>query len=282
MLPAFRAGLGETGYVEGQNVAIEYRWAEGRSDRLPELAADLVRRRVAVICTPSNVATLAARAATSDIPIVFVFGLDPVLTGIVSAINRPGGNATGVSFLVSALEPKRFEMLHELLPQVRLVAALINPDNPNAEDHTNDLQATARTLGLQLLILKAETVTEIDAAFATLLQQRAGALIVTSDPQFFSQRDRIVDLAERNSIPAVYPWRDFADACGLLSYGTNLIDALRQVGLYTGRILNGDSPADLPVWQPTKFELVINLKTAKTLGLTVPPMLLARADEVIE
>lgn len=282
ILAALRQGLKEIGYDEGQNVKIEYRWAQNRRDRLRELAADLVHQRVAVICTVSNVATLAAREATSDIPIVFVFGLDPVATGLVSAINRPGGNATGVSLLVSVLEPKRFELLHELLPKVGLVAALINPDNPNAQGHTHDLQATARVLGLQLLILKAADVAQIDTAFATLLRQRAGALIITSDPQFYSQRDRLVEMAGRNAIPTIYPWRDFADVGGLLSYGTSLLDASRQVGLYTGRILKGEKPTDLPIWQPTKFELVINLKTAKALGLTVPPMLLARADDVIE
>jgi putative ABC transport system substrate-binding protein len=279
---AFRSGLREMDLVEGQNVAIEFRWAESRIDRLPELAANLVRRRVAVICTGSNAATMAVKKATSEIPLVFVVGLDPVLMGLVSAISRPGGNATGVYFLTTLLEPKRLELTRELLPQLKLVAALVNPDNPNAEDHIKDLQAATRTFGLQLLILRLRKVADFDTAFATLVRQRVGAVLVTSDPLFDSQRLRLVELAARNAIPTMYPWRDFVEAGGLLSYGNSLNDALRHVGLYAGRILKGDKPGDLPVWVPTKFEFVLNLKTAKALGLKIPPTLLARADEVIE
>jgi putative tryptophan/tyrosine transport system substrate-binding protein len=282
IVDGFRSGLREMGFVEGQNVAIEFRWAEGRLERLPELAADIVRRRVGVICTTSNVATLAVKRATSEIPLVFVVGLDPVLMGLVPAIGRPGGNATGVSFLTSSLEPKRLELMRVLLPQVELVAALVNPDNPNAESHVKDLQAATPTFGLQLLILRLRDVTDLDRAFATLVQQRVGAVLVTSDPLFEDQRLRLVDLAARNAIPTMYPGRDFVDAGGLLSYGNSLVDAARHVGLYAGRILKGDKPGDLPIWVPTKFEFVLNLKTAKALGLEIPAKLLAIADEVIE
>jgi ABC-type uncharacterized transport system substrate-binding protein len=282
VVDAFRSGLREMGFIEGQNVAIEYRWAENRLERVPELVADLIRRRVAVICTGNNVTTLAVKRATSEIPLVFVVGLDPVLMGLVSTINRPGGNATGVSFLTSSLEPKRLELMRVLLPQVELVAALVNPDNPNAETHIRDLQAATRTFGLQLLVLKLREVADFDTAFATLVQQKIGAVLVTSDSLFDSNRRRLVDLAARNAIPTMYPWRDFADAGGLLSYGNSLNDAARHVGLYAGRILKGDKAGDLPVWVPTKFEFVLNLKTAKTLGLEIPAKLLAFADEVIE
>ena len=258
---AFRSGLKEMGFVEGQNVAIEFRFAENRLERLPELVADLVRRRVAVICTASNVGALAVKRVTSEIPLVFVVGLDPVLMGLVTTINRPGGNATGVSFLTSSLEPKRLELVRVLLPQVELVAALVNPDNPNAEDHIRDLQAATRTFGLRLQVFKLREVADFETAFATLVQQRVGA---------------------RNAIPTMYPWRDFVDAGGLLSYGNSLNDAARQVGLYAGRILKGDKAGDLPVWVPTKFEFVLNLKTARALGLEIPAKLLAVADEVIE
>ncbi len=279
---AFRSGLKEIGFIEGQNLAVEYRWAENHPERLPELAADLVRRRVAAICTPSNAATLAVKQATSEIPLVFVVGLDPVLMGLVSTINRPGGNATGVSFLTSSLEPKRLELMRVLLPQVELVAALVNPDNLNAESHIKDLQAAAATFGLQLLVLKLREVSDIETTFATLAQQRVRAVLVTSDPLFESQRQRLVDLAARHAIPTMYPWRNFSDAGGLLSYGNSLSDAVRRVGLYAGRILKGDKAGDLPVWVPTKFEFVINLKTANALGLEIPAKLLALADEVIE
>ena len=279
---AFRSGLREMGFIEGQNVAIEYRFAENRLEGLPELVADLIRRRVAVICTGNNVTTLAVKKATSEIPLVFVFGLDPVLMGLVSTINRPGGNATGVSFLTSSLEPKRLELVRVLLPQAELVAALVNPDNPNAESHIKDLQAATGTFGMQLLVLKLREVSDFETTFATLVQQRVGAVLVTSNSLFDSNRRRLVDLAARNAIPAMYPWRDFADAGGLLSYGNSLNDAARHVGLYAGRILKGDKAGDLPVWVPTKFEFILNLKTAKALGLEIPAKLLAFADEVIE
>ena len=278
---AFRRGLKEMGLVEGQNVTIEY-LSEGDLQRLPEFVADMVRRRVSVIFTGNNVGALAAKAATSDIPIVFIVGLDPVAMGLVSSINRPGGNATGVSFQVSALEPKRFELLRNLLPQVSSIGALVNPDNPNAANHVRDLKAAASPSGQQLLFLEARSVADFDVAFAMLVQKRAGALLVTSDPLFNRHRLPLVELAARNAIPAMYPWRDFTDAGGLLSYGNSLSDAFRQGGVYTGRILKGDKAANLPVWQPTKFEFVINLKTAKMLGIDIPPTLLAFADEVIE
>ena len=281
-IDGFRRGLKEMGFVEGQNVVIDYRWAEGRPEHHAEFAADLVRRRVAVIFSGNNVGALAAKAATSEIPIVFAFGLDPVRMGLVSSINRPGGNATGVSIQVSALEPKRCELLRNILPSASMVGAMVNPDNPNAENHGKDLEEAASAFGLKLLFLETRNIADIDAAFATLVRQHAGALLVTSDPLFNSQRHRLVDLAARNLIPAMYPWRDFVDEGGLMSYGASLVDAFRQGGLYTGRILKGEKPANLPVWQPTKFEFVINLKTAKALGLTVPPNLLAIADEVIE
>jgi putative ABC transport system substrate-binding protein len=279
---AFRSGLKEMGFVEGRNVAIEFRFAENRPERLPELVADLIRRRVAVICTASNVGALAVKRMTSEIPLVFVVGLDPVLIGLVTTINRPGGNATGVSFLTSSLEPKRLELVRVLLPQAELVAALVNPDNPNAEDHIKDLQAATRTFGLQLQVFKIREVADFEATFASVVQQRVGAVLVTSDPLFDSNRLRVVELAARNAIPTMYPWRDFVDAGGLLSYGNSLNDAVRQVGLYAGRILKGDKAGDLPVWVPTKFEFVLNLRTAKTLGLDIPAKLLALADEVIE
>ena len=279
---AFRSGLKEMGFVEGQNVAIEFRFAENRPERLPELVADLARRRVAVICTASNVGALAVKKATSETPLVFVVGLDPVRMGLVTTMNRPGGNATGVSFLTSSLEPKRLELVRVLLPQVESVAALVNPDNPNAEDHIKDLQAATRTFGLQLQVLKLREVADFAPTFATLVRNRIGAILLTSDPLFDSNRRRVVDLAALNAIPTMYPWRDFVDAGGLLSYGNSLNDAVRQVGLYAGRILKGDKAGDLPVWVPTKFEFVLNLKTAKALGLEIPAKLLAVADEVIE
>ena len=276
---AIRRGLKEASFVDGQNVALEHHHVEGRPERLPELIADLVRRRVAVICTITNVVALAVKAANSDIPLVFAVGLDPVEMGLVAAINQPGGNSTGVFFPVTALDPKRLELLQELVPQLRRVAVLVNPANPNA--NSKELGAVARAAGLELLVLKASNADGIDAAFATLLQQRAGALLVTSDPVFENHRLHIFKLAASGAIPAIYPWREYAEAGGLLSYGNNLTDAARLVGVYTGRILKGDKPGELPV-QAAKFELVINLKTAKALGTTLPPVLLARADEVIE
>ena len=279
-LEAIRRGLQEESFVEGRNFTIEHHHVGGRLERLPELLADLVRRPVAVICTITNVIALAVKAASSDVPLVFAFGLDPVETGLVAAINRPGGNATGVFFPVAALEPKRLELLRELVPQLQVVAVLVNPANPNA--NLKQLDASARNFGLQLIILEARDVIEIEAAFATLVKQRARALLVTSDPLFETQRHMVFELAASSAVPAIYPWREYADAGGLLSYGNSLTDAARLVGVYVGRILKGDKPGELPVQVPSKFELVINLKTAKALGLTVPPTLIARADEVIE
>ncbi len=279
---AFRQGLSETGYVDGQNIAIEFRWAEGRDDRLPALAAELVGRNVDLIKTGGTNAILAAKSATSTTPIVFLGGGDPVATGLVASLARPGGNLTGFTFMGSELPPKRLELLSELVPRAKVIALLVNPNNRDAERITRDVQEAARVKGVRLPILKAGTEGEIDAQFATLVQLQAGALVVSADPFFFSRREQVVALASRQAVPAIYEWREFAASGGLISYGTNLTSANRQVGIYAGKILKGAKPADLPVQQPTTFELVINLKTAKTLGLTVPQALLARADEVIE
>jgi len=278
---AFHQGLIETGYVEGQNVAIEYRWAEGRYDRLPGLAADLVGRKVDVIQPGGTPSALAAKSATSTIPVVFIVG-DAVAAGLVPSLARPGGNLTGVSLLTFELMAKRLELLSELVPQASVIALLVNANSAMAERIMRDVQEAARAKGVQLHILKAGTEDEIDAAFATLVQLHAGALLVGTDPFFNSRREQLAALASRHAVPAIYEWREFAEAGGLISYGPSLPAANRQVGIYVGRILNGAKPADLPVQQPTTFELVVNLNTAKALGLTVPPSILARADEVIE
>jgi putative tryptophan/tyrosine transport system substrate-binding protein len=281
-LAAFRRGLSETGYVEGQNIAIEYRWAEGNYDRLPALAADLVGRKVDVIVTSGgSPSALAAKNATSTIPIVFSAG-DPVGDGLVASLARPGGNLTGFSGIFVELHPKRLELLSELVPQARAIGLLLNPNASSAEQIMRGMQEAARVKGVQLDILKAGTESEIDAAFASLVRLQAGALVVGSDPFFNSRREQLVALASRHAVPAIYQGREFAAAGGLISYGPSLLAVFRQVGIYAGKILKGAKPADLPVQQPTTFELVINLKTAKALGLTVPQSILARADEVIE
>jgi putative ABC transport system substrate-binding protein len=282
LVAAFLEGLAETGYVEGQNAAIEYRWAEGRYDRLPALAAELVKRGVDVIVTQGIPPTRAAKSATSTIPIVFAVGTDPVEDGLVASLARPGGNLTGVTFMMTELNSKRLELLTELVPQARVITLLVNPNNPSAERTMRDVQEAARAKGVQLLILKAGTESEIDAAFASFVRQHAGALLVGNDPFFNSRREQLGALALRHAVPAIYEAREYVAAGGLISYGTSLTVAHRLKGIFVGRILNGTKPADLPVQQPTTFELVINLKTAKVLGLTVPPSLLARADEVIE
>jgi putative ABC transport system substrate-binding protein len=281
---AFHQGLSETGYVEGQNLAIEYRWAEGRYDRLPALAADLVERKVDVIAaTGGNASARAAKNATSTIPIVFTGGGDLLGAGLITSLARPGGNLTGVTFMTTELMPKRLELLSELVPQARVIALLVNPNNAaSAEQMSQDVQKAADAKGVQLHILKAGAESEIDAAFASLVQLPAGALIVGSDALFNSRRDQLVALAARHAVPAIYEWREFAAAGGLISYGTSLTGTWRRAGIYVGRILMGAKAADLPVEQPTKFELVVNLNTANALGLTVPPSILARADEVIE
>jgi putative ABC transport system substrate-binding protein len=280
---AFRRGLGETGYVEGRNVAIAYRWAEGKYDRLPALAADLVRSQVTVIAACATSAPgLAAKAATSTIPIVFQTGSDPVQDGLVASMNRPGRNVTGVSRLAVTIEPKRLELLHELSPKATVIGLLVNPTNPRSELVVQQIEEAARALGLRLHILKASTEGELDGAFASLVQLAVGALLVAQEPSYLRWRDHIVALAARHAIPATYGDREYPAAGGLMSYDASLADSFRQVGVYVGRVLKGEKPADLPVMQPTKFELVLNLKTAKALGLTVPDKLLALADGVIE
>jgi len=282
-ISAFRQGLNETGYVEGQNLTIEYRWAEGHYDRLPALAADLVGSKVDLIATGGgDVSARAAKGATAMIPIVSVIGGNPVASGLVASLARPGGNLTGVSFLTGELNPKRLELLSELVPQVKVIALLVNPNNPSAEAMIRDVQEAAVRKGLQLPILKAGAESEIDAAFETLVQLHAGALLVSADAYFNSRREQLVALTSRHAVPAISESRETVEAGGLISYGTSITDVYRQVGVYAGKILKGAKPADLPVQQPTKFELVINLKTAKALGLTVPQSLLAQADEVIE
>jgi putative ABC transport system substrate-binding protein len=281
---AFRQGLGETGYVEGRNVAIEYRWAEGHNDRLLPLAADLVRRQVSVIAAPgSTPGALAAKAATTTIPIVFVTGADPIAAGFVQSLSRPGGNATGVTTLNVEVGPKRLQLLHELVPAASTMALLVNPTNPTLADAlVRDAQAAARPLGLKLHVLHARTEPDFDKVLASLAELRAGGLVIGADTYFNSRIEQLAALTVRHAVPAIYQLRAFAAAGGLMSYGGSITDAYRLAGIYTGRILKGEKPADLPVQQATKVELFINLKTANMLGLTVPTPLLGRADEVIE
>jgi ABC-type uncharacterized transport system substrate-binding protein len=278
---AFRKGLSETGYEEGRNVWIEYRWAEGRYERLPTLAADLVRRQVTVIAA-NTPASPVAKAATTTIPIVFLTSTDPVAAGLVASLNRPGGNLTGVALLNVEIGPKRLELLHEALPAASVVALLSNPTNPNSERQSTNMQAAARSLGLQLHVLNASTERDFDTAFATLIQLRAEALIIGADAFFINQSEQLGALALRHAVPAISFYREFVAAGGMMSYGGDLADSFRLMGIYTGRVLKGEKPADLPVQQGTKFALIINLKTAKALGITVPLPLLGRADEVIE
>jgi putative ABC transport system substrate-binding protein len=281
-LAAFHQGLREAGYVEGQNLAIEYRWAEGSYDRLPALAADLVARKVDVIVASATPGITAVKGATSTIPIIFLGGGDLVAAGLVASLARPGGNLTGISIFSRELNPKRLDLLSELVPKAKVIALLVNPSSEGAEPTIRDVQEAARAKGVQLDILKAGGESEIDAAFVTLMQRHAGAVVVGSDPFFNSRREQLVALAARHAVPAIYEWREFSEIGGLIAYGPSLTDTWRQVGIYVGRILTGAKPADLPIQQPTKFELVVNLTTAKTLGLTIPPSILARADEVIE
>ncbi len=281
-LAAFRQGLQETGYREGQSVAIEYRWAEEQNDRLPELAIELVRAGVTVIAAFGPNAALAAKKTTATIPIVFEMGVDPVASGLVASLSRPDGNITGATSLNVELGPKRLEFLRELAPTSKVFALLVNPTNPSTETVTRDLQATARTLGLELHVLHASSERDFDIAFARLVQLRAGGLVVSADPFFVSRSERLIDLTLRHASAAIFQSRDFAVAGGLMSYGGSVAESHRQAGIYTGRILKGEKPVDLPVQQVTKFELVINLKTARTLGLEIPPKILALADEVVE
>ena len=284
LIAGFRKGLSETGYVEGQSVAIEFRWANNQMDRLPELAADLVRRRVAVIATPlSTPAALAAKAATASIPIVFGVGTDPVQAGLVPSFNRPGGNVTGIVLLNWELGAKRFGLLHQLLPRAARFAVLVRPDNPDVvEPFIKEVEVAAAAVGKQIEILTARSNPDIDVAFASLVQKRADGLLVSSDTPFVNRRVQLVGLSLRHAVPAIYPWREAVEIGGLMSYGPNIPDHFREVGIYVGRVLKGEKPGDLPVEQPVKIELVINLQTAKTIRIEVPATLLAVADEVIE
>jgi putative tryptophan/tyrosine transport system substrate-binding protein len=284
LLTAFRKGLKELGYVEGQNVTIEYRWAEGRYDRLPALAAELVERKVDVIAVTGggDLASRTAKNATSTIPIVFVGGGDPVAAGVVESLARPGGNLTGVSFLAVELTPKRLDLLSELVPRARLIALLVNPNSPTTERMVRDVQDAARLKGVQLTIVRAAAVREFEPAFASLAQLHADGLVVAADPFFGSSREQLIALAARYGIPAIYAFRENPDSGGLISYGPSLTGTYRQAGVYVGRILAGTKPAELPMQQPTNFELIVNLKTAKALGLTIPQSILIRADEVID
>jgi putative tryptophan/tyrosine transport system substrate-binding protein len=283
LLKAFRRGLAETGYVDGQSVTIEYRWGEGHHEKLPMLAADLVQRRVAVIvATGGEVSALAAKTATATIPIVFDTGRDPVALRLVASLNRPGGNATGVNQFSAELGGKSLGLMHELVPKATMIAFLGNPNNPSTQDQVETRQEAARTMGLKITPVAAGSEDDLDAAFAAIAQPRHDALLIGADPLFFSQREKLAALAARYAIPAMHGRREFPEAGGLISYGTSLTDTYRQIGIYTGRILKGEKPSELPVVQPAKFELVINLKTAKALGLTLSPDLLSLADEVIE
>ena len=279
---AVRRGLKEVGYVEGQNVTIEYRWANGYYDRLPALAAELVQRQVTVITAGGNVAAQAAKAATAVIPIVFTSGADPVWSGLVASLSRPGGNLTGASLVAAELAVKRLEVIRELLPHARVVALIVNPNYPGAESEMAEVEAAGPVIGLQIQKAKAGDVSALETAFATISQMRVDAFTVGTDGFFVNQREQIASLAARYAVPGIYPFPDFPTAGGLASYGASLADAYRQAGVYTGRVLKGAKPADLPITQPVKFELVINLKTAKALGLTIPPAILSRANEVIE
>jgi putative ABC transport system substrate-binding protein len=281
LVTAFRQGLKESGFVEGQNIAVEYRSAEGQPDRLPALVADLVRRPVAVIVANSE-AAVRAKAAATTVPVVFVTGGDPLGEGLVNSLNRPGGNITGVSFFSSALGAKQLELLQQLVPKATVMAALVDPNYTNAEIQLRNVQEAAHSVGLQIRVVKASNEREIDAAFTSLIQQRADALINQGGAFLFSRRNQVIALAMRHAVPAIYPLRDYPAAGGLMSYGASNTDAYRQAGVYTGRILKGEKPTEMPVLQPTKFNLVINLTTAKVLGLDVPDKLLALADEVIE
>ena len=281
-LSAFLQGLREAGYVEGRNVAIEYRWAEGQYDRLPALAADLVRRRVDVIAATSTPANRVAKEATTTIPIVFTTSSDPVELGLVASLSRPGSNVTGAVTLNVEVGSKRLELLHEIVPPAAMIVELVNPNNPNLETQLRNIQAAGHTVGRRILVLSARTQSEIDAAFARLVEQQAGGLLINTDAFFFSQHDQLIALTKRHAIPAIFDRREFVEAGGLMSYGGSVTDVYRLAGIYTGRILDGKKPADLPVQQSTKVELVINFKTAKALGLTLPLSLLGRADEVIE
>jgi putative tryptophan/tyrosine transport system substrate-binding protein len=282
-IAAIKEGLRQTGYVEGRNVAIEYRWAEGQYDRLPQLASELVESGVAVmILVGGGATTTAAKAATATIPIVVVMGDDPVKTGAVAALNRPGGNVTGVSLLSVAMEAKRLQLLRELAPNVSVIAIVLNPNNPQADEQLQELQDAGHALGVQVEPFKAGSPSEIDTAFLNLVERRAGALLMAADAFFNTRREQFIVLSARHALPAIFPYREFPAAGGLMSYGTSLADAYRQEGIYAGRILKGEKPAEMPVQQAVKIELVINLQTAKSLGLTIPLALLGRADEVIE